>query len=534
MKSRLANLRARFARVPRGLTVLAGAIALLVVSPLAWLVLAGLSVDPDRALELLFMERTRETAANSVLLMVAVTAGGVTLGVPLAILTTLTDLPYRRLWTVLVALPLVVPSYVGAFALISAFGPRGRFQELLAPVGIEELPTIYGLRGSILVITLYTYPYVFLTTRAALIAFDERLLDTARTLNYGQARALWSIAIPQIKPAIGAGALLAALYALSDFGTPALMRTPVFTREIYVELYAFGQDYAAILSIELLALVLLILVIERVIRPNSGSGSDVRRAAGRPISLGRWRWPATLLPAGVTIAALGVPIWILLGWLLDPGTIRRAELAFEWEFALNSVLVAAGAALVAVVAAVPVALVADRVRSVVGTIIERATYLGFAIPGVVLGFALVFLGANVTPWLYPTIPLLVFAYVVRFIPQAVSALGGSAVQVDSHLIEAAGALGAGRLRVFRRVTLPMLLPGVVAGGALVFLTTMKELPITLMLRPSGFQTIATHIWAAQDQGFYQYAAIPALILIALSGLSMLVMLSQEGFREGSR
>ncbi|MFW6448187.1 MAG: ABC transporter permease [Halobacteriota archaeon] len=513
---------------PLGLTLLAGAIAVAVVSPLVWLVLAASSVEPSRAVELLVRDSTREVLVNSLLLTVAVTAGGVVIGVPLAVLTTLTDLPYRRLFTVLVALPLVVPSYVGAFALVSAFGPRGRFQDLLEPLGVEELPSIYGLRGAIVVITLYTYPYVFLTTRAALIGFDERLLDAARSLNYGQLRAIWRIALPQVRPAIAAGALLAALYALSDFGTPAIMRSSVFTREIYLELKSFGHDYAAILSFELLALVVLILILERAVRPSGGRGSEVRRAAGRPISLGRWRWPATIAPLVVVAVALGIPLWILLAWLVDPGTARRSSLAFQWSFAMNSVVVAAVAAVVAAAAAVPVAYLAHRHRGLLPDLFERATYLGFAVPGIVLGFALVYLGANVAPWVYPTLALLTFAYVVRFLPQAVSALGGSAVQVDSRLIEAAGTLGAGRLRVFRRVTLPMLAPGVIAGAALVFLTTMKELPITLLLRPRGFETIVTQIWRAQAQGFYQYAAIPALILVGISGLSMLVLLAQEG------
>ncbi|MFP4590173.1 MAG: ABC transporter permease [Halobacteriales archaeon] len=522
------RLGGRGGDVPLGLILLTGAIAIAVVSPLVWLVLAASAVDPARGWELLVRDSTREVLLDSLLLMLGVTAAGVIVGVPLAVLTTLTDLPYRRLWTVLVALPLVVPSYVGAFAVVSAFGPRGRFVDLLEPLGVTELPSIYGLRGAILIISMYTYPYVFLTTRAALIAFDERLLDAARSLNHGQARAIWQVAIPQVRPAVAAGALLSALYALSDFGTPAIMRASVFTREIYLELRSLGHDYAAILSLELLALVVLVLILERSVRPEAGRGSQVRRAAGRPISLGRWRWPAVLAPLTVVTVSLGIPLWILLAWLVDPGTARRSSLAFEWSFAMNSVLVAVVTALVAAAAAVPVAYLARRHGGLLPDILERVTYLGFAVPGIVLGFALVYLGANVAPVVYPTLGLLTFAYVVRFLPQAVSALGGSAVQVDARLIEAAGTLGASRLRVFRRVTLPMLAPGVVAGGALVFLTTMKELPITLLLRPRGFETIVTQIWRAQEQGFYQYAAVPAILLIGISGLSMLVLLAQEG------
>ena len=151
------------------LLVVSGVIAVSLVFPLLWLVLEAVTVDPERAYELLFSRSTAEVLVNSLLLMGGVTAFSILLGVPLAYLTVRTDLPFRRFWSVAVALPLVVPSYVGAFSLVSAFGPRGEFHDLLAPVGIGRFPNIYGLSGAVFVITLYTYPYVYLTTRAALL-----------------------------------------------------------------------------------------------------------------------------------------------------------------------------------------------------------------------------------------------------------------------------------------------------------------------------------------------------------------------------
>ncbi|SNZ06334.1 iron(III) transport system permease protein [Natronoarchaeum philippinense] len=534
MRSLLGRLRSDDGdSLPLGLTLLAAAIAAAAIFPLSWVVLTAIEVEPGRAFELLVQPATREVLLNSVLLMAAVTVLSILIGVPLAYLTVRTDLPFSRFWSVVVALPLVVPSYIGAFAFVSAFGPRGEFHELLAPLGIERLPNIYGFPGAVLVITLYTYPYVYLTTRAALLSFDTTLVEAARTLDHDRWSAFRKVTLPHIRPAIAAGGLLVALYAVSDFGTPAIMRLSVFTRQIYVEYHAFGQDYAALLSLQLLAIVLLVLALEWWVRPDETVHSNLQGAGGgTPVSLGRWRWPATLLPASVTTLALVVPLWILGLWLVNAEGGRRPSFAFEWSYAVNSVTVAAAAAVVAALVALPVGYLSGRYDSPLSNLLDRATYVGFAVPGIVLALALVYFGARANslpaaPQLYPTLALLVFAYVVRFMPQAVGSIRPSTLQVDPKLVEAARTLGDAPTRAFRRVTLPLIAPGVVAGGALVFLTTMKELPATLMLRPTGFETLVTHIWRAQASAYFQYAAIPALLLIVISGLSMVVMLSQE-------
>lgn len=510
-----------------GLTLLCGAIAAALVFPMGWLVIEAITVDPDRASELLFSHGTVEVLVNSLLLMGGVTVGSILLGVPLAYLMVRTDLPFRRFWSIAVALPLVVPSYVGAFAFVSAFGPRGEFHSLLGPLGIDQLPEIYGLPGSIFVITLYTYPYVYLTSRAALLSFDTQLIDAARTLNLGRWEAFRRITLPQTRPAIAAGSLLAALYAVSDFGTPAIMRLPVFTRQIYVEYNAFGSDYAALLSLQLLAIVLVVLALEWQIRPDKTVRGDNAERPGSRIHLGVWRWPASAFPALVSVISLAVPIWILLLWLRSVETDRRPSMAFEWIQTINSVSVAAAAAIVAAAAALPIAYFAATNDSKIATLFERMTYIGFAVPGIVLALALVYFAAGYVPWIYQTIPLLVFAYVVRFIPQVVGTTRTSMLQVDPQLAEASRTLGESSIGAFRRVTFPLVRPGITAGAALVFLTTMKELPVTLVLQPVGFETIVTQVWRAQETALYQYAVVPTLILLVISGLSMIVMLTQE-------
>jgi len=521
-----------------GLTLLAGAVAASMILPLTWLLLEAVRVDPTRASELLVRPATIETVLNSLVLMGGVTVLSVGIGVPLAWLTVQTDLPFRRFWSVVVALPLVVPSYIGAFTFVSAFGPRGEFQSILQPLGIERLPEIYGLPGAILVITLYTYPYVYLTARAGLLSFDTTLLEAARSLNHGRWAAFRRVTLPHVRPAIAAGALLSALYAVSDFGTPAIMRLPVFTRQIFVEFNAFSQDYASLLSLQLLAIVVVVLALESRIRPDDtvhGDGVGADQSSEPLIELGVWRWPASLFPAAVSGLALVVPIWILGLWLATADLAARPELALRLEYVTNSLLVAGAAALLAVLAALPVAYLAARDDSLAAQLFERSTYVGFAVPGIVLALALVFFATGYetadipfAPQLYQTLPLLVFAYVVRFMPQAVGSIRTSTLQVDPKLVEAARSLGTSPVAAFRKITLPLVTPGIVAGAALVFLTTMKELPATLVLRPTGFETLVTIVWRAQENAFYQYAVIPSVLLLAVSGLSMVLILRQDG------
>jgi iron(III) transport system permease protein len=533
---RLETLAGRFRggeegdRPPIALVLLAGAIAAAVLSPIVWLILRVTDVRTSYALSLLSGSSTVSVLANSLALVVAVTAASICIGVPLAVLTARTDLPFRRFLTVAVALPLVVPSYIGAFAFVSAFGPRGVLAGLLAPIGMESIPTIYGFGGAALVLTLFTYPYVYLTTRASLLAADATLPEAARTLGESRAGAFRRVTLPQVAPGIAAGALLVALYTLSDFGTPAIMHFDTFTRIIYIEYNAFGRDFAALLSLQLLAVTAVILALEsRLGADRSGAYASRGSRRGGEASLGVWKVPALGFCLAVLVLCLLVPVGILAMWLFRSGGpgYSGGGFAFQWTFAWNSVGVSAAAALLSAAAAVPVAYLAARYRSLLSALFDRATYLGYAMPGVVLGLSLVYFGTTYGPALYQTLPLLIFAYVVRFLPQAIGTTRSSVLQVDDTLAGAARTLGEAPTGTFRRVTLPLIAPGVLAGAALVFLTTMKELPATLLLHPTGFDTLVTYIWLVQGAGYYGAAAIPALVLIVVSGLSMFVILSQE-------
>jgi iron(III) transport system permease protein len=499
--------------------------------PLAYLGLRALGNGWGELSEVALRPRTLAVLGRSVMLAAVVTAASVAVAVPLAWLTVRTDLPGRRAWAILAALPLVIPSYVGGFVLVSMFGPKGFVQEFLSPLGVERLPEIYGLPGAVLALTLFSYPYVFLTVRGALRGTDPALEEASRSLGSGGWATFFRVTLPQLRPAIVAGALLVALYSLSDFGAVSLLQFDSFSREIYTQYRsAFDRTPAAILALMLVALTAAILALETRFRGRAryhrSTAGSVRPRAGSIVALGRWRWPALLFCGVVVLLALVVPIGVLVFWLAR-GLAAGEPLRLLWGAAFNSVYVSALAAGVAALAAVPVAILAVRHPGRVAGFVERLSYLGYALPGIVLALALVFFGANFAPALYGTLALLVFAYAVHFLPQAVGATRSALLQVRPSVEEAARGLGRGPAEVVTTVTAPLASSGILAGAALVFLTTMKELPATLLLSPLGFDTLATSIWTATSEAFYARAAAPALLLIAVSALPMYLLVVRE-------
>ncbi|GAA0290973.1 ABC transporter permease [Halarchaeum salinum] len=508
------------AAIDTGLTLLAAAVAAALVLPLGWLLVDVLSLG-GRAVDFALAPVTLRVLARSVALVAVVTAASVLVGAPLAVLTAQTTVPFRRLWTIVAALPLAVPSYLGAFAVVSA-------HSALDPFGIP-FPRISGFAGAAAVLTLYTYPYVFLTTRASLLSLDASLVEAARTLNCSRWEAFRRVTLPQIAPAVAAGALLVALYTLSDFGTPNIMRVEVFTQFIYARYNAFMRDYAALLSLQLFAVTAVILALEsRIGADDAGAYASSGHRGALRIDLGRWRYLAPLLPIAVGALALVLPVGIYGLWLVQRGPGYAAgSMAFSWSYGWHSLYVSLLAAGASVLVALPIALRSATSNSRLAALADRAPYVGYAAPGIVLAIALVSFSLDVLPALYKTVPLLVFAYVVRFVPQAIGSIRTSTLQVDQRLVEAARTLGRSRFEAFRSVTLPLIIPGVATGAALVFLTSMKELPATLLLRPLRFDTLVTYIWRVKEAGLYGQAAIPAFVLIVVSALSMAVILAQE-------
>lgn len=520
--------RPKGARSPVALWVAGAVVAAVVLLAPAYLLIRTLGAGPE-VWDILFRARTFWILARSLALVVSVTTACVIIAVPLAWLTSRTDLPFRRTWTVLTMLPLVIPSYVAGFLFVVALGPRGMLQGWLEPLGVDRLPSIFGFPGALFTLTVLSYPYILLPVRAALARMDPSLEEVSRSLGRRRWSTFRHVTAPQLLPSIMAGALLVALYTLSDFGAVSLLRFETFTWAIFIQYEsALNPSIAASLSLVLVGFTLVILMADsatrhglRYYRTNPGT----QRPAAT-IKLGRWRWPALVFVGTITALALLLPTGILVYWVVR-GVQAGEELLFLWEAMRNSLYVSGLAAGVALLASFPIVLLVVRHPSRIAALLERATYVGFALPGITVALAFVFFAVTYATPVYQHIPLLILAYVVLYLTAALRPLRAALLQINPRLEEAARSLGKSPRKVFISVTLPLLWRGVLASGALVFLLTMKELPATLVLSPPGFTTLATSIWGAASEAFFARAAASALLLIIASSVPMAIIVLRE-------
>jgi iron(III) transport system permease protein len=488
--------------------LVAGAVVagLVAVVPLVYLAVRAFEPGLDTFLEILAQPRTVELAVRSIALAGAVTLACLAIGVIGAWLVVRTDLAGRRWWAVALALPLAVPSYVAGFTWIS------------------EWPWMAGFFGAFGVLTAVSYPYVLLPVAAALRGSDPALEEVARSAGFRPVRVFWTVTLRRIWPAAAAGGLLVALYVLSDFGAVSLMRYDAFTLGIFTSYRStFDRTSAAVLGCVLVALAALITWGESRARGRAALrvGSGASREAVT-VRLGRWRWAALAFLVAVVGVALGIPAASLAHWTWV-GSSGGVDLAGLASSAWMTLQVAGLGAALTTVLAVPVAVLAARHRGRLTSTLETAAYAGHALPGITVGLALVFLGVRFLPGIYQQTPLLVLGYAVLFLPLAIGAVRTAVAAAPPQLEDVSRSLGKGRLATLGRVTLPLAAPGIAAGAALVFLTCAKELPATLMLKPTGADTLATDLWTATGAGQFAAAAPYAVVLVAVAAVPTLLL-----------
>lgn len=503
-----------------GLAAVAVAVAAAFATPLAYLVVRNVELGADMV-DTITSSTTLEPLGRSLLLGVTVALSAAVVATVLAWCTVRTDLPGRRLLRVLAPLPLVLPSFVGAAAFLAALAPGGLVAEAL---GLDRTPSLEGFWGAWLVLTLFTYPYVYLPVAARLAGLPPSLEESARLLGRRPLAVFRTVVWPQTSSAVWAGALLVFLYTISDFGAVELMRYGTLTREIFASKLVPATSLP--LALVLAAVALVVVVAERRVSRRRPRTATLGTRPSLRVPLGRWRWPALAVVAGVLLLALVAPVAVLASWAWrgltsgGSGSVSLSVDAGELVVpALNTVSVSLAAAVVAVAVVLPVAYLTTRYRSRVGGAANTLVVAGFALPGLVVALALVFwvLGSDAWSGLYQTVPVLIFAYVVHFGAQAMRAGQVTVGSVPSRLDDAARVLGARRPRRFRTVDVPLMLPGLAAAGGLVLLSSMKELPATLLLAPPGFDTLATKLWSANESRYFAEVGLAGLVLVALSG-----------------
>ncbi|HEX5016102.1 MAG TPA: iron ABC transporter permease [Actinomycetes bacterium] len=491
-------------------SLLAVLVALL---PVVYLFVRASEAGPQGWLEVLARPRTWELVGNTLLLAVLVTAATLIGGVPTAWLLARAQLRGRAVWAALMALPLAVPSYVAAFVWVS--GPL----------------RLSGLFGAWMVLTLSTMPLVILPTVAAFRRGDRGHEEVARGLGLGPWRTAWRVTIPQALPAASAGALLAFLYVLFDFGAVSILRYETLTRAVFATYRAsFDRSATATLALLLVVLTVAAVAAEQLLR---GRARKHRVGAGAPrplggVSLGRWApvaygWLSFVAVLGVGVPAASLTYYTVIGRQrsVDFPELLGAMSATVWLSLLG--------AAVTVLLAIPVGVLLARYPGRRAMVVEQLSYAGHALPGIVVGLGLVFFALTVAPGLYQTTAIVVLAYAVLFLPKAIGATRTAVASAPPVLDDVARSLGRSSWGAIRSVTLPLAAPGVLAGGLLVLLTAMKELPATLILRPTGVDTLATELWTRTTVGAYSAAApfAAALVIVAAIPASWLARASDR-------
>ncbi len=488
---------------PTPLTVAAVLAAAVSGVPVLYLGAAAAGLNAAQVLEVLTATRTVGLLTTTVLLAVTVTTGSVLLGLGTAYALHAFDFPGRRVFTVLAGLPLAVPSYVAAYTWVSL------------------TPAAAGFGGAALVLTLCCYPYVHLLASAALRGLDPGLAEVARACGRGPWQVFRSVTVRQVRPALAAGGLLVATYVLADFGSVSILRVPTLTRAIAVSLEnEFGRLVPVTLSLLLVAVSALVVVGElrsrgraRYARTGPGTRRPAPRTRLRP-------GPAAAVVTafcGLAALALGVPAGSLVRWLLS-GSSATLDPARLWETTSATLLLAAGGAALTLLLALPIGVVAGRSGRRPARVLEGASWLSHAVPGIVVALSLVYLTLRVAPGAYLTAPVLLVAYAVLFLPLAVGAVRTAVAQSPTGLEEVARSLGRRPRQVLREVTLPLAAPGVLTGALLVFLSCTKELTATLVLHPTGTETLAMRLWSATTSGQYAAAAPYAALVVLLAAV----------------
>ncbi|WP_081708673.1 ABC transporter permease [Rhodoferax saidenbachensis] len=481
------------------------AIAALLVSlaallPLGFVVWVGVQSGWETIAALVFRPRVGELLINTALLVAVTVPLCIALATALAWLTERSDLPGARHWAWLAAAPLAVPAFVHSYAWITV------------------APGLQGLWGAVMVSVLAYFPFLYLPIAASMRRLDPGMEDTAASLGLGPWSIFFRVVLPQLRLSIWGGALLVGLHLLAEYGLYVMIRFDTFTTAIVDQFQSTYNGPAANMLAGVLVLCCFVLLgleagtrgKERYARVGTGSAR-----MPRPARLGVYRFACLLLPVLTVALSLGVPLITLLRWLVLGGTS-------VWSLpdlmpALSQTLgLAAVGALLTTLVAIPMAWLSIRAPGRLQRVIEGSNYLVGSLPGIVVALALVTITVRVALPIYQTVVTVLLAYVLMFLPRALVNLRAGIAQAPVELEQAARSLGRTPTQALWQITLRLAAPGVASGVAMVFLAITNELTATLLLAPSGTQTLATAFWAHSSEIDYTGAAPYALLMVLLS------------------
>ncbi len=516
---------------------IAAVIAVLaVLAPIA-VVFASWGSDQTAIWQHLIATQLSSLLRNTFVLLIGVGVLVSVLGISLAWLVVMCEFPGRARFEWLLMLPMAVPAYVLAFVVLGLFDFSGPLQQFLATRFDWQLIDVRHELTVITVMALVLYPYVYMLARSAFLAQSTDTIEAARSLGASSWGAFFRIALPMARPAIIAGVSLALMETLADFGAVAIFNYDTFTTAIYKAWFGFfSLQAAAQLASLLLFFVALTLFGEKQLRGKRRfvQGAKLhhhyRSPLPRPIA-----WLVSCYCALILGLAFILPVAQMLIWAWELGVKQLDERFFELLW--HSLWLASQAALVTVALATLLAFSRWRASQRERAFFDLAQ-LGYALPGSVLAVGIVIsftaldkhfifplqslMGMEPRSLLVGTVFALLAAYAIRFLAVASGSIDASLLRIRPSIPDAARTLGAKPVELLWRIYLPMLRPGLLTAGILVFVDVIKEMPATLLLRPYGWDTLAVRIYEMTSEGEWQRAALPALTIVLL-GLAPVII-----------
>lgn len=527
-----------------------GVITLLVLAPVAALVLAASGGSPDLWRHLLAYVLP-SAARDTLVLLAGVGLLTATIGTGAAWLVTAYDFPGRRIFSWALLLPLAVPTYIVAYAYLDVLHPVGPVQTAIrGALGFESprdlrLPDVRSMAGCIVLLGFVLYPYVYLTTRAMFLMQASNLIDVARTLGSGRKAVFFRVALPLARPAVAVGVSLALMEALNDIGASEFLGVRTMTVSIYTT-WVTRSDLAgaAQIALAMLAVVLAVVFLEQWARRRRRYANDAQ--SPHPMRTHRLRGIRAIAACVLALVPIGVGFVVPAIYLVSAAVERMRFAGISPAIVtegLNTIVVSTIATVLTVAAGLAVVYAVRVGRGPLTAALAGASSIGYALPGTVLAIGVLpvaaatdrLVEAGITPLTGVSIGVLalgsgaalVYAYVVRFLGVAAGGIEAGFSRVSPSLDDAARTLGETAGRRLRRVHVPLTRPAIVSAALLVFVDCMKELPATLLLRPLGFETLATHLYGEAARGTYEDAAVAAL-LIVIAGLIPVVILARVG------
>ena len=480
-------------------------------------------------IDALWTDRVGNSLTRSLLLAFTTAIGGAIIGVPAAYFLSRYKVPFNKLWVIVFTIPLVIPSYISAYSYLASFGQYGFYEEIFGvPFFFKVRESLFGAWISMVMVN---FPFVFLLTYYALVNLPGSIEESALTLGLNRRQAFFRVILPNIKIPIISGMLLIALYSLSDFGTPALMNYKTITFELFRFWDTGRLNQSAIFCLLLMIIAFLILISESLINRKSHyslKNKNCKSAEKSELSMKAKSGILTYF-SFVAFIAIILPFATIIYWTMQ-GRQKFLMPDDLGEIATNSFVLAGLTALFALIFALPFSWFSIREKGTFSYAADKISFLGNMIPGTVIALALVgfFVSFRIGEFtIYQTLAMPVLGCTIRFLPQAVSALKTALSQINPNLEEASMTLGKSPVKTFGKVTLPLMGSGIVSAIALVFILTIKELPITLMLSPPGKTYLTGKIWDYMDDAEYSRVAVPALSLLIISMISLFFILKQN-------